>query len=138
MLKQVKFYDKNIDAEFKYAIIVSFYRGKYVFVRHKDRNTLEIPGGHIEPGESAEQAARRELYEETGAEEYALTPVCAYKLNDYGMIYYADITRLGEKPESEIAEVILVDNCPENWTYPFVHPFILNKTLEYIGKQQKS
>ena len=40
--------------------------------------SFEIPGGHIEPGESPEQAARRELYEETGALDYTLQPVGVY------------------------------------------------------------
>lgn len=30
------------------------------------RETLELPSGHVEPGESPEDAARRELLEETG------------------------------------------------------------------------
>jgi len=30
------------------------------------RDTLELPAGHVEPGESPEAAARRELLEETG------------------------------------------------------------------------
>ena len=40
--------------------------------------TWEIPGGHIEPGESPEEAARRELFEETGAAEFTIRPIFDY------------------------------------------------------------
>lgn len=125
----VNFYYTNYPCELKYAVIAAFYKNKYVFVRHKDRDTLEIPGGHHESGETIEQTARRELYEETGAEEFTLTPVCVYSFSDYGMLYYAQITRFGEKPDSEIAEVKLLDSLPDNWTYPDIQPKLIEKIL---------
>jgi 8-oxo-dGTP diphosphatase len=41
--------------------------GHVVFVKHPTRG-WEIPGGHLEPGESPEQALVREVLEETGLE----------------------------------------------------------------------
>lgn len=37
-----------------------------------DRVTLELPSGHVDPGETPEAAARRELFEETGVKAGAL------------------------------------------------------------------
>jgi len=41
--------------------------------------TLELPSGHVEPGQTPEQAARAELFEETGHEagEWSLLGDCA-------------------------------------------------------------
>ena len=84
---EVKFYDHVDDALLKYAVIIAKHQGKWVFCRHRERDTLEIPGGHREPGETILETARRELAEETGASEFTLTPVCAYSFRDYGMLY---------------------------------------------------
>jgi len=39
------------DEELKFAVIVSKFNGKFVYVRHKKRETLEVPGGHRELNE---------------------------------------------------------------------------------------
>lgn len=67
-----------------YAVIVGKYEGKWVLCQHKKRTTWEVPGGHIEEGETPEEAARRELYEESGAQEFNCTPSAPMGLNKNG------------------------------------------------------
>lgn len=63
---------------YKYVVVLSCYQGKILLSRHKERDTWETQGGHIEPGETPLEAARRELYEESGAAEYEISPLCDY------------------------------------------------------------
>ncbi|VDN46673.1 conserved protein of unknown function [Petrocella atlantisensis] len=46
--------------ELTFVIMCAVYKKQWVFVRHKDRNTWEIPGGHIEVGETPDEAAKRD------------------------------------------------------------------------------
>lgn len=64
-----------------YVVIVAQHDGRMVFCRHRDRDTWEVPAGHREMGESAYEAAGRELREETGALEYSLTQLCPYSVS---------------------------------------------------------
>lgn len=96
----VKFYEINeiADELLKYAVIAAKYNGKWVFCRHKQRNTYEIPGGRREIGENIDIAAKRELFEETGAVRYKLSPVYVYSVTksdqtDFGKLYFAEIFR---------------------------------------------
>ena len=114
---------------YKYVVILSTYRGKLMLSRHRMRTTWETQGGHVEPGETPMEAARRELYEESGALQYAIRPVFDYWAGDEetgegatGRVFAAEIHELGPMPESEIAEVRLFDALPENLTYPEITP----------------
>lgn len=51
---------------------------KQISSRHNDRSTWETQGGHIEENETPLEAAKRELFEESGAIEYSIAPVCDY------------------------------------------------------------
>lgn len=97
--------------------------------RHKQRTTWETQGGHVEPGETPLQAAKRELYEESGAVDYDIRALCDYWAGDEitgegatGMVFHAEIHALGPMPQSEMAEVRMFDTLPENLTYPQITP----------------
>ena len=124
------------DALLRYAVITCRYRGQWVYCRHRERDTWEIPGGRREPGEAILDTASRELYEETGASVYRLTPVCAYCVtrdtDSYGLLCYADIETLDALPPSEIARVDLFDTAPEALTYPQIQPHLLRKVQDWL------
>lgn len=132
----VDFYDSNLIEEDKieFVVIVAFYDNKLIVVRHKDRETWEIPGGHKEEHESSEEAAKRELFEETGAKFYDLKWICTYAVNrnSYGQLYFADVKELETLPESEIGEVKIVNDLPEKLTYPLIQPYLYHRVLNYI------
>ena len=116
-------------APYKYVVVMSRYQGKILLSRHKDRTTWETQGGHIEPGETPLEAARRELYEESGALEFEIRPVFDYWAGDDKagascQVFAAEIRKLGPLPESEMAEVRAFDEVPPNVTYPAITPEI--------------
>jgi len=45
------------------------------------------------------------------------------------MLFYAEISRFGEKPESEIEEVRLLPGLPSEWTYPLIQPKLIKKVV---------
>ena len=114
-----------------FSVIVSQYQGKWVLCQHKQRTTWEVPGGHIEPGETPEEAARRELYEESGAKEYDLHEIGVYGVKqdeqeDFGMLYFAQIHSFDTLPRDfEMKRVELFDTLPENMTYPQIQPYLV-------------
>ena len=137
---KVKFYDKVADELLKFAVIISKHNGKWVFCKHKERDTYEVPGGHREDGESILNTAKRELNEETGALDFSLDPVCVYsvtgknRVNEtgeetYGMLYFADIFSFDSTLNSEMESVKLFDELPTEWTYPLIQPLLIEEYL---------
>lgn len=50
MAVKVKFYDNSYQPEkgLTYSLIAAICKGQWIFVRHRDKLTWEIAGGHIE------------------------------------------------------------------------------------------
>ena len=136
---QCKIYPAGSQTDYMFVVVCSFYRGKLLLSRRKDRDTWETQGGHIEPGEMPVDAAKRELFEESGVTEAEVICVCDYLGYDtrgsaYGVVYLAKVQNLGTLPESEMAEVQLFDDLPENLTYPNVTPKLFAEARRLLGE----
>ncbi len=140
---EVRFYEQAEDELLKFAVIIAKAKGKWVFCKHRDRDTYEVPGGHREAGETIFETAGRELREETGAIDFELKSVCVYSVKgktranetleeeSFGMLFVADIFSFEEELHSEIEKIILMDRLVDNWTYPLIQP----KLLEEAGRR---
>lgn len=142
-MTEVRFYEPSFTPEAKltYSVIVARYAGQWIFVRHHLRTTTEIPGGHIEHGESSHQAACRELMEETGAILYTMECVATYSVTmkaqtGWGRLYFAEVTEIGPIPDiSEIEEVFFSDYFLEPNTHPEIQPMLFEKVAEYLAEE---
>ena len=137
---KVNFYELVDDKFLKFAVIISKHNGQWVFCKHKDRDTYEIPGGHRELNEEITETAKRELYEETGALQFKIAPVCVYSVvgknrvnqtgeETYGMLFFADIQTFESELHSEMESVSFFDVLPTEWTYPLIQPLLIQEYL---------
>ena len=136
---QVNFYEQVEDELLKFAVIISKTDGKWVFCKHKTRNTYEVPGGHREMGETIFETAERELREETGAIDFNISPICVYsvkgktkvneKIDDesFGMLFFANIFSFEKELHSEMEKIVITNDLTDNWTYPLIQPKLIEE-----------
>lgn len=87
--------------------------GRCLFLRRAHSAVWETPGGHIEPGESAFEAALRELHEETGFTGLVLDPEPARLWQGY-QLYSALVL-------SEFVPRLSAEHTAASWADP-AHP----------------
>ena len=93
------------------AYAIAFKDDKFLMVWHNKRNGWEMPGGHVEVGETSEQAAAREFLEEAG---YGIEIVATLDIG------YCDVCAaiLGEKVRDDCEmRSELFDSLPDKLSF---------------------
>ncbi|MEH7886119.1 nucleoside triphosphatase YtkD [Bacillus sp. JJ1609] len=92
-------FEENVfDKRPRHILVICRYNDEWLLTRHSNRG-LEFPGGKVEEGETLEDAARREVIEETGAILGNLVSIGEYKVADLAesfvkRIFYGEVVEL--------------------------------------------
>ena len=136
-MQEIQLFDLGYcdEKEYTRVVCVCKYKEKYVFSFNRKRNGWEIPGGHIEEGETWEEAAKREMYEETGATKVKITPVCVYKISTFSLLCFCKILEIGKLPEEyEMSKIMFSDELPENLTFPDTYKVLFERVKKYLNE----
>ncbi|MBI1364240.1 MAG: NUDIX domain-containing protein [Proteobacteria bacterium] len=101
------------------AFVIAIADGQ-ILLAHIDGRGWSIPGGHIERGETPEEAARREIFEETGAE-----------VGDLTLVGYHHMVCHGDRPEKYYYP--FPESYQVFYTAPLLNPQELRHSLESTG-----
>lgn len=130
----LSFKDHPFSKNPKHVLTICKYKDKWLLTKHKTRG-LEFPGGNVEAGETARDAAIREVLEETGGIVEEIHYIAQYNVAGkreriIKNVYFARIKEL--KNQSNYFETdgpVLVDKIPNNVRYNRNYSFIMKDNV---------
>src|SRR5699024_3078007 len=138
----LSFNDHPFSKKPKHVWVICRHKDKWLLTKHKERG-LEFPGGKVEEGETAKQAAIREVKEETGAKIKRINYIGQYFVSGKSgsiikNVYYAEIDEIIDKENYfETEEQKMMNNIPSNIKHNNLYSFIMKDgvlphSLKYI------
>ncbi|HEX6594478.1 MAG TPA: nucleoside triphosphatase YtkD [Bacillota bacterium] len=139
---KLSFADHPFSKHPKHVWVICMYNNKWLLTEHKDRG-LEFPGGNVEKGETAREAAIREVREETGGIIRKITYIGQYYVQGKGgniikNVYVAEIAELRKQATYfETNGPVLLSEIPTNVKDHELYSFImkddvLTHCLQYL------
>ena len=136
------FQDHPFSTNPKHVWVICRFHDQWLLTKHPRRG-WEFPGGKVEPGETVEEAAKREVYEETGATVSELKYIGQYKVEGKsGLIiknvYFANIDSIELKEHyMETNGPVFIHHIPkdikDNHKYSFMmRDNVLQLSLQFI------
>ncbi|WP_147532697.1 RNA deprotection pyrophosphohydrolase [Bacillus marasmi] len=139
---QLAFKQHSFEQSSGHVIVICSYSDKWLLTSHKERG-WEFPGGKIEKGETPEQAAVREVFEETGGVLENFFPLGEYQVSNGNSkfvktIFYGKIKKLVKKddyletngPVFEMGN-ILEERFQAKYSF-IMKDDVIKKSLEYL------
>ncbi|MFT9599931.1 RNA deprotection pyrophosphohydrolase [Mesobacillus sp.] len=142
----LSFQENAFEKSAHHVLVICKYEGKWLLTKHKVRG-LEFPGGKMDKGESLEDAARREVMEETGAVLIVLESIGEYQVSDkedsfVKRIFYGEVEKI--LPQDDYLETggpvlvsgdILVERMKDEYSF-IMKDDVIKHSLEFLSKKQ--
>ncbi len=138
---ELSFEKDAFPAPCKHVLVICKFDGQWILTKHRKRG-LEFPGGKTEPGESLQQAAIREVYEETGAVVAELEWFAEYRVHTEEpfckTVFLGKVLRIESIELMETEGIVFIDELKPDSQYSFLMKDdgmkAIIKKVEQLGK----